>query len=81
MRYGTETRLTPEQVMDRARAFFGPESQLGLPETPGIPTGVVFATKAGGVEISAVLRDGATQVTVLSREYDTWAEQFIRSLH
>jgi len=80
MRYGTETRLSPEQVLERARAFFGPESDLGLPETSAGPGGAVFATEAGGVEVSAVANDGKTEVTVLSREYDTWAEQFLRRL-
>jgi hypothetical protein len=80
MRYGTETRLSPEKVIERARAAFGEESGLGLPESAAGPGSVVFATKAGGVEVTAVARAGKTEVTVLSREYDFQAERFIRDL-
>lgn len=81
MRYGTETRLEPDEVLERARAFFGPASELGLPETPGEPGTLTFATETGGVTVTAVGTGTLTEVTILSREYDTWAEQFIRRLH
>lgn len=80
MRYGTETRLSPKEVLAGARVFFGPDSELGLPETATGPDSAVFATTSGGVEISAVATAGKTKVTLLSREYDSWAEKFIRGL-
>jgi len=81
LRYGTETRLTPDEVLERARAFFGPGSELGLPETPVGPGTLTFATKTGGVTVTAVASGRRTAVTMLSREYDSWAEAFIRRLH
>ena len=81
MRYGTQTRLSPDEVLDRARTFFGVGGELGLPEVPGGPGSLTFATDAGGVNVAAASTDGQTEVTVLSREYDFWAERFIRELH
>jgi hypothetical protein len=81
MRYGTETRLDPDEVLVRARRFFGPDSELGLPETPGEAGTLTFATEAGGVSVTATKSGTMTEVTVLSREYDSWAERFIGSLH
>jgi hypothetical protein len=81
MRYGTQTDLTPNEVLARARSYFGPGGKLGLPEVPGQPEGVTFAAPSGGVSVSAHTTDGRTEVIVLSREYDYWAERFIRDLH
>jgi len=80
MRYGTETKRTPEVVLERARAFFGPGGDVGLPETVARQGVVTFATETGGVSVSARSIDGRTEVTVVSREYDYWAEKFIRAL-
>jgi hypothetical protein len=81
MRYGTETKLTPEEVLERARAFFGPGGELGLPETSPAQGSATFGTETGGVSVSANSMDGRTEVTILSREYDYWAERFLRELH
>lgn len=80
MRYGTESRLSPDEVLDRARAFFGTDGEAGLSETSGGPGSVTFGSEAGGVSVSAVVGDDKTDVTVLSREHDFWAEKFIRDL-
>lgn len=81
MRYGTETRLSPDEVIERARAFFGADGKLGLPELPGGEDSATFGAESGGVTVSAVRQKERTKVTVLSREYDSWAEKFIRELH
>jgi hypothetical protein len=80
MRYGTETERTPEEVLERARAFFGPGGDVGLPEASAGQGVVTFAAETGGVSVSARSIDGRTEVTVVSREYDYWAEKFIRAL-
>ena len=51
-----------------------------LPETVARQGVVTFATETGGVSVSARSIDGHTEVTVVSREYDYWAERFIRAL-
>lgn len=81
MRYGTQTKLTAEELLDRARSFFGVSSELGLPEASTHPGSVTFCGGTGFVNVSAVNIDRRTEVTILSREYDYWAERFIRELH
>jgi hypothetical protein len=80
MRYGAETKLPPDQVLDRARAFFGEGGKVGLPETETGPEGATFATEAGGVTVMAAPSEGGSAVTILSREYDYWAERFLSEL-
>ena len=80
MRYGTDTQLSPEEVLARARAFFGAGGELGLPEARGGPGSVTFEGGGGGVAVSARAAAGRTEVTVLSREYDWWAERFLLEL-
>lgn len=80
MRYGTESKLTAEEVLDRAREFFGPGGELGLPETSLESGSITFGDQAGFVNVRAANVDGITDVTVLSREYDYWAERFLRAL-
>jgi hypothetical protein len=81
MRYGTETRSAPEAVLAQARAFFGVGSELGLLEAPGGPESITFAGPDGGISVGAHRHDEMTEVTILSREYDYWAERFLRQLH
>ncbi len=81
MRYGTQTNLTAEVLLDRARAFFGVRGEAMLPEASTQPGSVTFGDETGFVSVSAVNADRRTEVTILSREYDHWAERFIRELH
>lgn len=81
MRYGTETRLTAEELLDRAREFFGCRGSLGLHEVSTRPGTVTFCDQTGFVSVSAANLDRRTEVTILSREYDHWAERFLRELH
>lgn len=81
MRYGTQTYDSPGTVLERARAFFGKGGELGLPEIQSDDGSVTFGSEIGGVSVSAVVENGQTDVTILSREYDYWAERFIRELH
>jgi len=80
MRYGAETHLAPEEVVTRARRFFGPGGQVGLTETAPHADGVSFAGPDGGVVVTPRAANGMTTMTILSREYDYWAERFIRDL-
>lgn len=80
MRFGTETKLDPAEVAKRARAFFGPDGELRLPERPGAADSLSFGTETGHVTIEITPHVGHTAVTVLSREYDLQAEQFIREI-
>lgn len=82
-RYGRETTLAPGAVLRLARARFGPGGELGLAiAREGLGT-VAFEGGGGGIEITATPRIGAlrvTDVTILSREFDPWAERFLGEL-
>lgn len=80
MRFGKESTLTTDEVIRQARAFFGPDGELGLPERPGSIDSLTFGTDTGHVTVQVAPLNNGTQVTVLSREYDSWAERFIRHL-
>jgi hypothetical protein len=81
MRYGTQSRLSPEEVLDRARDYFGPESELGLPELRFDTESATYGSDIGSVTVSVTAVNHLTDVTILSREYDSWAERFLRELH
>lgn len=80
MRYGTTTRLSREQVIGKACAMFGPDGELGLSEATTDAHAMTFGNETGFISISCEPRDDGLEVTVLSREYDTWAEKFIRRI-
>ncbi len=79
-RYGTETTLPPRRVLHMARAFFGPSGEVGLDLTKDALSEIGFAGGGGGVEVSARPRPNdprRTDVTILSREFDHFAERFL----
>jgi hypothetical protein len=81
MRFGTETSLPPASVLHRARSFFGEGGELGLPECRIADDSATFGSDIGSVTVTAIASDGKSDVLILSREYDAWAERFIRELH
>ena len=81
MRYGTETTLTAEELLDRARRFFGVGGELGLAEMRAGPGTVAFGDETGFVSVVAANIDRRTEVTILTREYDHFVRRFIRELH
>lgn len=81
MRYGTTTQRSAEDILDRAHAFFGPGGELGLPETSSTSGTASFGNETGGIVVAVEESGkGENEVTVLSREYDYWAERFIKEL-
>lgn len=82
-RYGTETTLPPRRVLRLARDFFGPDGEVGLTLTKDSLSEIGFAGAGGGVEVQARPRPAEpqrTDVTILSREFDPWAVQFLHLL-
>ena len=82
-RYGKTTKLAPKDVILRAREHFGPEGEVGLPIDRESWNEVLFEGGGGSVAITALPRTGdprKTDVEILSREYDYWAERFLGKL-
>jgi hypothetical protein len=79
-RYGTTTSLPPRQVILMAREHFGPDSRIGLPISEESWNKVTFEGAGGAVSVTALPKAGelgATDVEIVSREYDYWAERFL----
>ena len=77
LKIGTETKLKPEEVIERALKFFGPDSQYGLSVGERTATTICLEGGGGGVEVVACAKDDGTTVDVISREWDSQAKEFM----
>ena len=75
-RYGVESRLKPEEVITKAREYFG-ESGLGLSATDRDPCCVYFEGGGGHVSVTASEGDEKTQVDLETREWDYQVKHFM----
>lgn len=79
-RYGKETRRSPEQVLERALAFFGPGG-LGLIVEERGECSIRLIGGGGYVVLHALpCESGRTSVTLETREWDAQAMQFLEIL-
>jgi hypothetical protein len=79
MRYEVTTSLTPQQVMERASAHFGPQG-LGLENTSRDERCLVF--EGGGGYVALTIQPGdKTTVELETREWDRVVEQFMSQVH
>ncbi len=71
-----QTRLTPEQVIDRASKFFGKNGE-GLEEKERNPCCISFEGGGGYVSISINEEEKNRMVDVETREFEYQAKQFL----
>lgn len=79
-RYSGETRRSPEQVLERALAFFGP---AGLGLTVEGQNGCCLRLTGGGGEVLVQVgtaESGRTSVILETREWDYQAVRFLKTL-
>lgn len=78
--YETESSQPPEEVLQRARGYFGPGPEgLGLEVTAEQPLALEFSGGGGRVSV-AVRADGRPTVRIAAREWTYQAEQFVRQV-
>ena len=77
LKIGTETRLKPEEVIERAIKYFGPDGQYGLRVSQQTDTNICFEGSGGGVEVTACAGEEGTSVDVISREWDSQVRDFM----
>ena len=78
MRYEVTTSLTPQQVVERASAHFGPQG-FGLENTSRDDKCLVF--EGGGGYVALTIQAGdKTTVELETREWDRAVEQFMRQV-
>jgi hypothetical protein len=77
-RYGVQTRLSPEEIIQKAMAFFGKDG-VGLEITDQSPCCVTF--QGGGDQVSLTVSQGEkTEVELVTREWDYDVKQFMRQI-
>jgi hypothetical protein len=79
LRITTKTKLTPEEVIDNAIKFFGPDGYK-LKVTNQTDTAASLEGGGGSVEVSACADNGKTSVDFLSREWDYQVKEFIHKI-
>ena len=75
-RYGVESKLKPEEVIKKAKEYFG-EGGLGLSVTDRDPCCAYFEGGGGHVSVTASEGDSKTQVDLETREWDYQVEKFM----
>lgn len=79
VRLGKKTKQTPQEVLDQAETFFGPEN-VGLELRQRDAQSVIFEGGGGYITITAMQSEGQTDVNIESREWDYQARQFLGKL-
>jgi hypothetical protein len=78
-RYSVETKLSSEQALERAEAFFG-QGSLGLEMTERGDCCAHFVGGGGHVRVTAVAGDLWTTVELETREWDYDVKRFMREM-
>jgi hypothetical protein len=77
-RYGVQTKLSPEQIIQKALDFFGKDG-VGLEITDQSRCCVSF--QGGGGHVSLTVIEGEkTEVELVTREWDYDVKQFMRQI-
>jgi hypothetical protein len=78
-RYGVETQRSPEEVIQKAVAYFG-EGGLGLSVSEEDPCCVTLLGGGGHVFVAASHEEGKTEVELETREWDYHVKKFMGQL-
>ena len=77
--YSVETKKGPEEIVAKAKAFFGEgEDGLGLSVSAENPCCVTFIGGGGHVSVTASEGEDRTEVTLETREWDHQVKTFMR---
>ena len=77
-RYGVQTKLSPQEIIQKAAAFFGKEG-VGLEITDRSRCCVSF--QGGGGHVSVTVNEGEqTEVELVTREWDYDVKRFVRQI-
>ena len=79
IRMAAETKLSPEEVVKRAVAFFG-SGGYGLEVKEQSRDYAYFAGGGGSVEVSASAGEKKTSVELVSREWDYQVKEFLGTI-
>jgi hypothetical protein len=77
--YGVETKLSPEQVIERAVTYFG-EGGLELQMSEQNPCCVTFTGGGGHITATASSEEKVTDVRLETREWDYHVKRFMQEI-
>jgi hypothetical protein len=74
-----KTKLTPEEVVNRLKKFFG-KGGLGLELTEDGPQCLSFEGGGGYVTATLCLEEGKTRINLVAQEWDRQVKEFVSGL-
>jgi len=74
-----KTKLSPEEAVEKAVAFFGPDG-YGLEVKENYKNHAYFEGGGGSVAISTSVKDEKTAVDIESREWDFQVQEFAEKI-
>lgn len=77
--YGIETELSPEEVLEKAKAYFG-EGGMGLTLAEEGECCLTFEGGGGHVTVSVANGEGKTDVDLITREWMYDVREFIKTI-
>ena len=78
---GSETKLTPQQILERAIAYFG-KGGLGLEMREDAPGCLTFSGGGGYVSVTVTTsQERKTEVSVVAQEWEQDAKSFLAKIH
>jgi hypothetical protein len=78
-RYGKESNQKPEDIIEKARTFFGPGG-VGLEITDEGQCCITFEGGGGHVRIDAASKGKGSDVDIETREWDYQVKEFLRKI-
>jgi len=78
-RYSVETKLSAEEIMEKAAGFFG-EGGLGLDSVERNPCCVSFEGGGGHVTVTVTEGEKKSMLELETREWDYQVKQFMREI-
>ncbi len=76
LRIGKISPQSPQEILEKASAFFGPGG-VGLDVLPRGPFTLVFTSGSGFVLVQAVPNQKGTDIDIQTREWDYDARRFL----
>lgn len=80
LKIATKTKLSPEEAINQAVKFFGPEGH-GLEIKEHAPSCAYLEGGGGGVRVTACVEGKQTSLELESREWDFQVKEFINKIH
>ena len=74
-----KTKLTPEETLKRMKKYFGKGGQ-GLEVTEENPSCISFSGGGGYVNATVCLEGGKTLISLVAREWEYQAKEFLSQL-